>query len=207
MKAIHIFWGLALVPVSVAWSHWAELRHERNFAFSPRAHQWVQPAVLSEQFPYAVAPDQWALNYEAFEEVLFAVVKQDSDGSVARLPLLDELLQHLPTTLKQQDWDRLGFLIQKSLPDERGVELVDVLPRYARYRGAVDGLMKRPMEGSALALAQERFLRTREYRQQYLGAYWHQRLFAEQEATAMMLLNRLQARHESNRDPDTASIR
>ena len=205
MTPRHFLFGLALLLTASAWAQWVDRRHANNVEFSPLAHHWVQPVSLSERFPNPITPDEWSFNYELFEERLFAL-KPDPIWSATSLTTLDELVQLLPETLSQQERNRLNFLMLKSLPGERGMELADLLPRYERYRAALDPLMKQPQAGAALAAARDRFMRTREYRQQYLGARWHQRLFAEQEATAMVLLNRLQARYDQSRNTDTTSL-
>lgn len=204
MKPHHILSGLALLLIASVGSLWAERRYGKNFEFSSRAHHWVQPQTVSAQFPNPITPNEWTFTYEPFEERLLSL-QQDYVWSSSSLPLLDELVHLLPQTLSLEEWDRLRFLIQKSLPGARRTELADLMPKYQRYRAALDHQLEQPQTGTAVAATQERFLRTLENRLQYLGAHWHQRLFAQQEATAMQLLNRLQARYEQSRNADTAS--
>ncbi|RLU02361.1 MAG: hypothetical protein D9N11_09610 [Ketobacter sp.] len=196
--------GLFLLSI---WSRWLDQHNARNFNFAESAHEWRQPESISALFPNPISPDQWIIQYAPLEQRLFELMGHESANSAAfviNVSALDDLLSLLPGSglepISESAGSRLPFLLSKSLPGETGDALADVLPRYARYRHAVAAMvLPKPGEHSTLSAARQRFQKTYELRRQYLGEHWHRHLFAEQEATARQMLDRLQARHDQNR--------
>lgn len=184
--------GLVLLP------YYADARHERDLAFPQTAHQWQQPSAVTAAFPQPVSATQWSLDFIALEQPLWRALQQHGDDAITEswLATLDSMIAVLPESVSAQQWQRLQFLLLKSVPGEQGRQLAELLPRYYRYRADWADLQQQPARFSGIEQLKFRRQQVQQLRAEVLGAAWHKRLFSVQERTAWYLLQRMQLRND-----------
>lgn len=114
--------------------------HRPPTANNPLSHQWLQPTELNAQYPQLISERHWALDFTQIEHIINNLESDSNHRLLINSDLNDKLPQillALDDTPSQTQWQRLHFLINKSLGDNMGNELYTLLTKYYLYQQQV----------------------------------------------------------------------
>lgn len=158
--------------------------------------EWRQPSVLNQRFPLLISNTSWHFDFVGIESILWQS-RVDSQGHLIidaeTLSLLEQASDRLPANLGEVERQRLGFLIEKSMPAKRAQHLSSLLTSYQAYQQDYTSSLAliRSAETSqrlSLLQAEQRYLEQRQ--QDYFGIDAATQLFNKKNTTTSYLNQR-----------------
>ena len=151
---------------------------------------------LKSQLTKPIGNSVWDFQYTSLIQILWRAKVNDQDELVIdseALELLKRASAALPQALSSEEFQRLGFVIKKSIPSSAGKELANVLNQYYLYDqenmtalqriNSVDDDLKRVLLASAEQNTEERQVR-------FFGKSMARKLFSEHNRTQNYLNTR-----------------
>lgn len=151
---------------------------------------WVQPVVVSRQYPQLISPRQWHFDFQEAEEILGRLEHDPGQGlSLNRhtTAILQRAVATLPDTLGQDAIERAGFLAGLGFPSARvGDQAARLFTAMIRYQQA----LRQEPKSNRRESAQARFEDTVALQNHYFGGDAAQQLFAHQRQLRRYLIER-----------------
>jgi hypothetical protein len=186
--------SLACLLICVSVLHY-NLRENAQTTESLQVY-WSQPALLDEQFPQLVGPNNWQLNYAQIEEILWQS-KLDDDGKLVINSQTAERLHQasnlLPFDMTTKEWQRLIFLFDKSFYGGPGEQFFTLLKNYFFYQQEYNlslSFVQHTKGNKQLELIKVTGADNKQLQAQYFGSELAEKLFTKQRFTTDYLNKR-----------------
>jgi len=157
---------------------------------------WRQPSALNQRFPLLISNTSWHFNFVDIESILWQS-KVDSYGELIidaeTLSLLEQASDRLPENVSEAELQRLGFLIEKSMPTKRAHRLSSLLRSYQAYQQDYTSsvaLISIAETEQRLALLQAEQLYLEQRQEDYFGSDVANTLFSKKNITTSYLNQR-----------------
>ena len=158
--------------------------------------EWRQPSALNQRFPLFISNTNWHFDFVEIESILWQA-KVDSDGHLVidakTLSLLEQASDRLPNNLSETERQRLGLLINKSMPTKRAQRLASLLIAYKAYQQEYTSslaLISIAEADQRLALLQAEQLNIEPRQQRYFDVDVASKLFSKKNLTTSYLNQR-----------------
>lgn len=147
---------LVTLVLVIAFEH-VHLHREASLSLKPveggAANVWRQPDEVFRFFPVQIGEQNYHFNFAEFASIL-SRVSLDSNQLLAidaqTKNQLKKLTQTLPPDLRTMDRSRLDFLIQKSIPKQAGVQLIQLFHAYTRYSKLLNAHLQQVQSAQSL---------------------------------------------------------
>lgn len=152
------------------------LHRPKNSGESPLPHDyWLQPANLNNQYPQLIGAENWTLDFIRIEGILRDVSTGNSGDlsiNADTVNLLQRVTALLPKDMQDKEWQRLGFLIEKSLGEHTEKELTKLINAFYLYtqnKKSVLHKIKTALPDQKISLLKEFTTETRSIQVHYFG--------------------------------------
>jgi hypothetical protein len=162
----------------------------------PTANHWLQPEFLNDRYPQLIGSNDWQLDFMTIEEKI-SKLKLNSDHSLLINGDTADILQliniELSENIPDKQWQRLRFLLIKSLGDNAGESFYKLVNAYYSYEKAQQSQwlkIKTSSPNEKFELLKRQNINIRKIQAQYFDPEIASKLFHEKNQTTDYLNSR-----------------
>ena len=127
-----LFFWVALLVLKHINLHDQPITHKNT-----KPQHWLQPISLNDQYPQLIGNENWSLEFSNIERIINRLELDAKNNLVINSGLNEKLLSilsNLDESLSDKQWQRLQFLLIKSLGQSTAEELYTLINSYHHYQ-------------------------------------------------------------------------
>ena len=186
---------LFVVCILLVLKHFS-LHKNDNFGAVSTAEQWQQPSILNEQYPQLISKHTWNFEFNEIEKILKRLELDSNHDLVINFDTTDQLklvIFELKAELTDEQWQRVDFLMQKSLGGRNGKVFYGLVNAYYFYQKEYLSYLKAVNHSTAiekLALLKSGEVKQFNMQSKYFGIDAAIKLFSRDNTTTNYLNSR-----------------
>lgn len=179
-----------------------DLRNSRKFDKVISGDQWYQPSILNERFPQLIGKHDWGFEFNKVENIIRDLEFDADDKLIINHHTIEKLklvLFELNEPLLDIQWNRIKFLMQKSLGDRNGKKFFNIVKKYYFYHKEhvrYKNIINRSNYNDKLTLFKKSHTKNLAMQEKYFGIDIAKKMFSRVNTTT----NYLNARRIINMD-------
>ena len=169
------------------------LHMDDSFGALSTADQWQQPSILNEQYPQLISKHTWVIEFNEIEKIIKRLEIDSNHDLVINFDttdILKRVIFELQAELTGEQWQRVEFLMQKSLGGRNGKVFYGLVNAYYLYQKEYLAYLKAVNHSTAiekLALLKSGEVKQLNMQSKYFGTDAAIKLFSRGNATTNYL--------------------